>query len=312
MAEAELTARSYEQLEVTPGGARVVGQMELFQQTHGFYLTAFTAAMITEGETLATAITHGETVKVTKAAGSAWVAGAWIYWNESGDEFTDVPASDRFCVGKAQRAATSAAVVGFITFQDNMHPIQLGTTAAPIALAAGRVVDIHVTHSEVGNVEPFVLETIMTGVGATGARAKFQVKTNVVLGGWANALKGIMDFQTNGAVSGLGSAVVAELTLPGSSPAGGNYAPLEVELNVPASAGLGTKTSFIHLSAQGTDVSTFQTSGYLMSINGVATQTGGVFEEVTVTAAQVFDAVLKISVDGVNYFIGLCDDKSFT
>jgi hypothetical protein len=135
--------------------------------------------------------------------------------------------------------------------------------------------------------------------------------TNVALGGWSNAIKGFAEYGATGKTAGLGSAVCAELTLSAGT-VDGNYAPLEVELNIPSGASLGTKTSFIHMSAQDTDVATFQTYGYFLSINGVTSQTDGLFEEVTVTAAAVFDAVLKISVDGVDYFIGLCDDKAFT
>lgn len=276
--EAEITSKTYEEFQVLPGAARVVGEMELMQKVHGFYFTAFTAAMISAGETQATLISEG-TVKVTKASGSAWVTGDWVYWDEANSNFTNVPASDRFCVGKAQIAAGNTATVGYIVMQDNYHPIQLGTTAVPISIAAGRVFDIHVTSSQAGggNTEPFVLETILTGAGATGGRALFKVSSEVNLGGWINALKGILDLGAAGQVQGLGSGIVAELVLPTGGLDRGTLTCLELEL-VAAGAMNGHPTSLIYAQITGAEAAAFNTGGYFLDFVGEAEGSGALFD----------------------------------
>jgi hypothetical protein len=99
------------------------------------------------------------------------------------------------------------------------------------------------------SVEPLLMTTTMTGAGGVGGRAKFAMTTNVALGGWSNALKADVTYGASGRTTGLGSAFVAELTLSAGT-SSGTYAPLEVELNLPASASTGTATSFVHLSTQ--------------------------------------------------------------
>ena len=64
--EMELTGKTYKQIQVTPAGVKLVGEMQLSQKTLGFYLSAFTAKMLAAAE-VATLITEAESVKVTKA-----------------------------------------------------------------------------------------------------------------------------------------------------------------------------------------------------------------------------------------------------
>jgi len=305
--ECEVTSKTYHQLEVVPSGATVVGEVELFNQTHGFYMTAFTAAMLALNES-ATLITEAENVRVTKASGQTWVSGQWVYWDEGSSNFTTVPASDRFCVGKVQRAAANAAVIGFIQMQDNLHPIQMGTTAVPITIVAGRVVDIHVTSSQSsGNVEPFVLETILTGAGAVGGRALFKMSTEVTLGGWANALKSIVDLGTAGAVAGLISSFCAEMVMATTAPGGGNYVALEAELVYPSGAGVGAGAAYMYCNVQGDDKATFQGSGYFAIIDNAGDSNTGLFYVNTKTDT---DAYLRWRINGTDYFMLLAADVS--
>jgi len=324
--ECEVMSKTYEQIQIDPQAARVVGEMELSGKTYGFHFTALTAAMLDPllGGSLTrdvTLITEAECVKVTKATTAAWVAGDPIFWIEASDHFTNVDDGGGYLVGKAAKDATQGAEVGYMVMHD-YYPVQrglqIGTSGTPYNMVTALpdpIISLYTTSNIVGNVEPFLVDTILTGIGATGGRGIFKLSTEVALGSFANALKGITDFGTNGRVTGLGSGICAELILPSTPPPGGNYAPMEVELRVPNSAGLGAKTSFMHLEAQavdgGTGLTAFQTSGFLMSINGVTTQTDGLFEEINVGGVTQFDAVFRISVDGVPYFIGLCDDKTF-
>jgi len=304
--ECEVTAKTYEQLEVTPGAVRVAGDMELNQQTLGFYMDALTTAMIAEHAMGAaqpmTLITGAERVKVTKAAGQTWTAGQWIYWDSGAQNFTNIPASDLLCVGKAQRDAGNAAVIGFIVLQDNYHPIQLGTSLNPIALATGRVFDIHVTHSGAGNVEPFVLETILSTLGATGGRALFKLSTEIQLGGWANALKAQIDFGATGHVLGLGSAFCAELVLPTTPPIAGmgNYVPLEAEIVAPAGCSVASGVSFISCGLAGLGSGAVDDDGFLMDINVGAIENGHIFNEHGDDAAT---GGLRIRVNGATNWL---------
>ena len=310
MPEVELTSGMHRRILTVPGAARLTGEVELSQTVHGFYPTALTATMLTEHPLgvaqPATLISEAECVDVLKKAGEVWIAGDWIYWHEATSNFSNIPAADLYCVGKAQRAAVNAAVRGYVAWQDNYHPVRLGTAAVPVTIiAATQPIAMHTTCSVVANIEPMLISTVLTGVGATGGRARFNLATEVVLGGWANALKAQFEFGTNGAITGLASAFCAEMTMPGSTPAGGNYAPLELELNLPASSGLGTQTAFQFMSANGANVAAMDTSGFLFILNGLTVGADKLFDTCTAAAAS---HALRISIDGVAYYILLNDN----
>ncbi len=305
MPECQLMSKTYNQLEVLPGAERTIGLMELREKSHGFYMTALTTAMIAEHPLGAaqpmTLITEAESVRVIKAAGSAWVAGDWIYWNEAGDEFTNVPAADLYCIGKANRAATNGAVHGFMNFHDTYHPVRLGTSTVPVVLvAAQKQVDIHSTSAIVENVEPFVVSTVLTGAGATGGRARFNLATEVALGGWANALKAQIEFGTAGRVTGLGSAFCAELGMPATAPPGGHYTALEAEIRMPSGAGVGAGLSYMYCNVQGDDKATFQTDGYFAIIHNAGDNAAGFWYA---TNNGTTDGWLRIRVEAVDYYI---------
>lgn len=297
--ECEVMSETYNQMLVVPSGAKLVGEMQLFAQTHGFYFSAFTAAMLARAES-ATLITGAESVKVVKAPGSAWLVGQWIYWNESSSNFTNVPTSDLFCVGKAQKAAGISAVIGFVQFQDNYHPIQLGTAQLPLTVVAGqKLVDIHALSAVVENVEAFKMLMTLSGPGATGGRALFQLSTEVKLGGWANALKGITDFGSVGSVTGLASGVCAELVAPATAPSGGNYVALEAELVMPQNAGVGAGMAYMYANVQGAGKATFQGSGYFAIIDNAGDDANGLFYD---TSNGTTDAWLRYRINGTDYY----------
>jgi len=325
--ECEVTSKTYKEIRVIPAAARISGQMEAqgtYSETLGFYLTATTlnALGAFDPAQLSTAIIDAEIVTVTKKSAEVWVAGDAIFWLSATTEFTNVDDGLGLLVGKAKVAAATGDATGDIVLKD-YYPVQrglqLGSTQIPWKITAAfpdPIISLYAVSAVVGNIESLKVHTVLQGIGATGGRALFSMATEVALGGWANALKAITDFGVAGEVAGLASAFCAEMILPSTAPSAGNYAPLEVELRVPNGAGLGAKTSFIHIEAQAVGGSTgltlFQTSGYFMSINGVTSRTDGLFEEINASGVTQFDAVLRISVDGIPYFIGLCDDKAFT
>ena len=305
MPECELVSKTYHQLQVTPAGAITVGSMEKYQDSHGFNITAFTAAMFALGEDL-TIVREAENVDVVKAAGSAWVAGDWIYWNEGASNFTNLAGGDRYCVGKAQRAATNGAVLGYVSMHDNLHPIQIGTSNVPKVVTAGqKVLDVHTSSAIVENVEAFTSEMILSGVGATGGRAKFTLATEVALGGWANALKAEIEFGTSGRVTGLGSAFVAELGMSATAPPGGNYVALEMEIRMPTGAGVGAGTAYMYANVQGDDKATFAADGYFCILDNAGDSNVGLFY---VNTDTMVDAYLRWRINNTDYFMLLAAD----
>ena len=131
------------------------------------------------------------------------------------------------------------------------------------------------------------------------------METNVRLGQWANAFKASIDFKTVGSVSGLGSAICAEMTMGGASMAvAGNYAPLELELVTP-SGWLGVQVaSFAHMQVSGnaTAMGVFETTGHLFNIVGLTADTGHMFHTVATPTAT---HGLRIMIAGVGYDIML-------
>lgn len=159
------------------------------------------------------------------------------------------------------------------------------------------------------SVEPFYFKSTMTGAGGVGGRARFDLYTNVALGGWSNALKAATEYGDSGRTNGLGSAICAELSLSAGTTQG-NYAPLEIELNVGTGASTGTKTAFIFMSAQGAGLATFKENGYLFILNGPTDTANGLFDATNVDAPD-FTHALRIDINGTDYFIGLSTSVAF-
>lgn len=179
-----------------------------------------------------------------------------------------------------------------------------GTFTGPTAATTKWTWSVTSTSTDGGtSVEPFVHNTTMSGIGGVGGRARFELDTNVALGGWANALKAQTQFGATGSVSGLGSAFVAELYLSAGTTAG-TYAPLEIELNVPSGASTGTNTSLIYMSVNDTPAA-FDTAGYLFTLAGVTAGDTKLFDGTLTIDANELTHGLKVKVAGADYYIPL-------
>jgi hypothetical protein len=152
------------------------------------------------------------------------------------------------------------------------------------------------------------MKSTMTGIGGVGGRAEFYMTTDVALGGWSNALKGMVEYGSSGRTNGMGSAVCAEVVLSAGTTQG-TYAPLESELVLGSGASTGTGTSFLYCNVSGADAGTFDTSGFLFEIGDGITQGGGkLFDSTINSAGAQIDHTLKVKVDGNVYYIGLMDN----
>lgn len=95
----------------------------------------------------------------------------------------------------------------------------------------------------------------MTGAGAVG-RVVFVDLTvdDVAAGGYVNAFKAQMDFDTSGSCTGLASVACLEMVSPGAATTAGSYAILELELKASANYTTDRPTAYIwvQLSGDGT------------------------------------------------------------
>jgi hypothetical protein len=198
-----------------------------------------------------------------------------------------------------------------------LDAVTAGTVAASKAVVVGsskQVNEWHITATSAStsgttSIEPMILSSTMSGAGGVGGRARFQLSTNVALGGWSNALKAITVYGASGRTTGMGSALCAEMTLSAGTTAG-TYAPAEIELNLGTGAKTGTQTSLIYASVNGDDKGTFDDHGFILSLNGLTADTGHVFQAAAVTDIDSTHA-LRINIGGTAYFIPLHTSATF-
>ena len=153
-----------------------------------------------------------------------------------------------------------------------------------------------------GTYQPLIVSTTMSGAGADGGRAKFDMTTNVALGSFSNALKAEVTYGASGRTTGLGSAFVAEMTLSAGT-SSGTYAPIEIELNAPTGASTGTRTSFIYASAQGSGVSAVDSNGVFFNLQGLTAGAGKMV--VAGTTLGTAYGGLRVRVGNANYWVPL-------
>ena len=182
-----------------------------------------------------------------------------------------------------------------------------------ISLTGGDV-DITTTSDSTSgsvSVEPVSVSTTMTGAGGVGGRAKFLTTINAVLGSYSNALKGEVTYGASGRTTGLGSAIVAEMSLSAGTSAG-TYAPVEIELNLDTNAVTGTATSLIYASVNGAAKATFDANGSIVNLAGVtagagaAVATPGATFAATGTGTALGGANLrglKVLIGGAEYYL---------
>lgn len=160
-----------------------------------------------------------------------------------------------------------------------------------------------------GTYQPLVVDTTMSGAGADGGRAKFAMSTNVALGSFSNALKAEVTYGASGRTTGLGSAFVAEMTLSAGT-SSGTYAPVEIELNAPASASTGTATSFVYISTQGANVAAVDTNAFFLNVQGLTAGAGKMLQTGTTLANPA--ATLKCKIGSTTYYLPLYDGQITT
>ena len=171
-----------------------------------------------------------------------------------------------------------------------------------------------------GTYQPLVVSTTMSGAGADGGRAKFDMTTNVALGSFSNALKAEVTYGASGRTTGLGSAFVAEMTLSAGT-SSGTYAPIEIELNMGSAGSTGTSTSLIYASVNGAAATTFDDNGFIMTLAGLtagagdAIATPGATFAATATGTALGGAnlrALKIKIGSTTYYVLAMPASTYT
>lgn len=198
----------------------------------------------------------------------------------------------------------------FIQGSSASDGVVVGTSAVPVTLAtyANRGLTMYTTCASTdgsNSVESMYVKSTLTGAAGVGGRARFHTYANVGLGGWANALKGYMEFGASGSVTGIGSGVLGEVVLSAGT-SGGTYAGLESEIVVGSSASCGTATSFLYGNISGADAATTGNLGtYLFELGtGVADTANGLFEA-EVVASLASTHKIRCRIAGTTYYIPL-------
>jgi hypothetical protein len=165
------------------------------------------------------------------------------------------------------------------------------------------VSNIAVTNATTGssNAAASTTTLTLTGVGGVGWASKSDLEANVALGAYANGLYGYLEFGASGRVTGLASGTVGEVVLSAGCTQG-TYAAFEAEIGMPSGAVTGTNTSFFYLSTYGADKATFDTSGTLFNLAGVAKGSGKFLQDTTSGSTARPVQVLKVvTPDGIRY-----------
>ena len=236
-------------------------------------------------------VTLGEDTKGMDLTAYGDTTGKKLFWDASADQLNIVG---------------TLAMTGAPTITGNTTMTgTLGITAA--ASASTQPLTVTATSASTSgssSVESMLVSTTLTGAGGVGGRARFALAANAALGGWANALKAVTTFGSTGAVTGLGSALCAELALSAGTTAG-TYAPIEAEIVMAETAKSGVATSFLFANVGGhaTGITEFLHNGYLFELGETCTiDTSHIVAASAVTDINSTHAI-RIRVAGTTLYI---------
>ena len=162
-----------------------------------------------------------------------------------------------------------------------------------------------------GVVRSFVVQTTMTVASTSNQIEGFvsKVVSNVKTGEWVNAIFGQLDYSTDGLAHGVGSAICAEISLPGSSVVRGTYYAWQTEIDCPANCAMnGNPIAVMSISVWGNNKTQFDDVGLLFDIGGVSAGSEKFWD--TSASAATGDNTLKIRVGGAFKYILVADDNN--
>lgn len=175
---------------------------------------------------------------------------------------------------------------------------------------AGDMIQIHLTSTAASGTMDVVQISYTQSTAQTSGYIKgirCTMTSNVKTPGSFNAVKGIIDYQTNGYAHGDAAPLAAELTMPNSQATRGTFSAIEAQIAIGASTNWDSAgpLSFLRLKVNGT-VLKFEEEGFLLSLQGIGAATAGeIFDTCTAAAAS---HALKILIGSTNYYILLQDN----
>ena len=148
------------------------------------------------------------------------------------------------------------------------------------------------------------IEKNVSTAGSTPFTLKGLLSTNVTLGSYATTLYGVLDLKTAGGVTGLGSAVCAELIMPGGAAGIGTFGALELECTCPASWTSSQSVSLIFANISGTTSGKFDDEGYFLNLyGGFNSATGHMLYSHAITSTGAAAGSIRIIVNGTPRFL---------
>ena len=210
-----------------------------------------------------------------------------------------------FDVQSASASYTTSGAMSVISVATT-STITTATNGSPLAVIASApgVSSYTTTSITSGEATGHYIQHAFTGAAGTGWGLHVVTNvTNVALGAYANSIYGVLDLKTSGSVAGLGSAICAEIIMPGAAmAASGTYACLELELGCPTSWAGTNAVAFINATVYGATAANFDTYGFLFDISGVTKASGKFFQDNTAGAAS---QVVRCRVNGTAYYLML-------
>jgi hypothetical protein len=228
-------------------------------------------------------------VKSAQFSGYSGTVGAYFYLSTVAGAITETAptATYRQMVGFMQtadvavfnvQAACGSITTGgswSITSLTTTGQITVATSGAPMAITASTYGFTVFTTTSVttGDVTSSMITHSFTGAGACGWALKVVANvTDVALGAYANAGYFYLDLKTSGSISGLGTALCAELVMMGSAmPGAGTYGGIEIEIGCPTSWTGTNDVSFLYCNAYGATVGNFDDYGFFATLAGLTT-----------------------------------------
>jgi len=210
---------------------------------------------------------------------------------------------------------TDSTTTRYMFLSQIENGVGIGATGSAVSFSQGSpIVALYSTCASTSgsnSVESLYCETTMTGIAGVGGRARFYMTTNVALGGWANALKAHAVFGASGSVTGMASALCAELQLSAGT-TGGTYAPLESEIVAGSGCSTGTSTSFLYGNITGAGEATANANAFLFELGvGVTGDAGEMWEAETNSDSMSMTHVIRCKIAGTTYYIPMNTSKAF-
>ncbi len=139
---------------------------------------------------------------------------------------------------------------------------------------------------------------------------KFVLKSEFLLGNWANAVEASINLGTAGAVAGLAATFSGDMILPNQTFPSGAYYCAHFSFGPQASSAWNTllnPVAFMRLENWGTKTE-FDDKAFLMHIEGLTEGTGHLFS--VGASAPAVAATLKINIGGTAYYLMLASAEA--